>query len=119
MSSDKDEHNNISVILMFCRYCGDDFAGIVSRKMSELALRYAYGIPQPNLLPQDKQRNVRLLLKDYFESAAQHLLRLGQMVANLGMVEVYNPLLRIARVWWLLARAEPCTVIVALAGEGL
>ena len=73
----------MSVILMFCRHCGDDFAGLISRKMANLAQQYVFTIPNATLLPPDKQKNVKLLLKDYFESAAEHLVKLGKSIATL------------------------------------
>jgi len=30
--NDREEHNNLSVVLCFCRHCGDDYAGLVPRK---------------------------------------------------------------------------------------
>lgn len=83
IANDKDEHNNIAVILMFCRYCGDDFAGLVSQKMVNFANQYAFNIPKVHLLPHDKQKNVKALLKDYFESAAEHLKRLSKEIARI------------------------------------
>jgi regulator of nonsense transcripts 2 len=71
------------VILMFCRYCGDDFAGLVSQKMVNFANQYAFNIPKVHLLPHDKQKNVKALLKDYFESAAEHLKRLSKEIARI------------------------------------
>jgi len=32
MTNDREEHNNLSVVLCFCRHCGDDYAGLVPRK---------------------------------------------------------------------------------------
>ena len=68
---------------MFCRYCGDDFAGLVSLKMVNLAKHYGFVIPNVHLLPPDKQKNVKVLLKAYFESAAEHLVRLSKDVARI------------------------------------
>ena len=68
---------------MFCRYCGDDFAGLVSRKMANLADQYAFTLPNATLLPPDKQKNVKALLKDYFVSAAEHLIKLVKDIARI------------------------------------
>ena len=32
MNNDKDEHNNLSIVTSFCKHCGDDYAGLISRK---------------------------------------------------------------------------------------
>ena len=29
INSDKEEHSNVSVILSFCRHCGEDYAGLL------------------------------------------------------------------------------------------
>ena len=31
--NDKNEHNNLSIILSFCKHCGDDYAGLLPRKI--------------------------------------------------------------------------------------
>ena len=40
VNTDKDNHNNLNIILQFCRFCGDDFAGLASRKMKLLEGKY-------------------------------------------------------------------------------
>ena len=32
IANDKDEHNNLSIILSFCKHCGDDYAGLLPQK---------------------------------------------------------------------------------------
>jgi len=32
LTNDREEHNNLSIVLCFCRHCGDDYAGLVPRK---------------------------------------------------------------------------------------
>ena len=71
---DKEEHGNISLILAFCKYCGDDYAGLIPRKILKLADAHSYEIPQSSLLAPEKQRNVKQMLKDYYQSACKHLL---------------------------------------------
>nr|CAD7440943.1 unnamed protein product [Timema bartmani] len=75
INMDKEEHNNINIILTFCRYCGEDYAGLVSRKIRQLAERYLMTVPRSTLLSKEKQRNVRTLLKDYYTSLCKHLLK--------------------------------------------
>ena len=70
---DKEEHGNISLILAFCKYCGDDYAGLISRKIRVLADKHRYEVPQSKLLPPEKQKNVRQMLKDYYQSVSKHL----------------------------------------------
>lgn len=73
MAIDKEEHGNISLILAFCKYCGDDYAGLISRKIRVLADKHSYEIPQSTLLAPEKQKNVRQMLKDYYQSVCKHL----------------------------------------------
>ena len=30
---DKEEHNNLTILTSFCRHCGDDYAGLLPRKI--------------------------------------------------------------------------------------
>ncbi|XP_049955092.1 regulator of nonsense transcripts 2-like [Schistocerca serialis cubense] len=72
---DREEHHNINIILSFCRHCGDDYAGLVPRRLRILSERHGIAIPQYNLLSKEKQRNVKLLLKDYYSSLCKHRLK--------------------------------------------
>lgn len=73
ISQDKEDHSNFSIILSFCRHCGEEYAGLVPRKMLNLAEKYAETIPKSNFLTSDKQQNLRNLLKDYFKNLCKHL----------------------------------------------
>lgn len=37
INMDKEEHNNIPILLSFCRHCGEDYAGLMPKKMREYA----------------------------------------------------------------------------------
>ncbi|XP_055586086.1 regulator of nonsense transcripts 2 [Uranotaenia lowii] len=73
ISQDKEEHSNLSIILSFCRHCGDEYAGLVPKRIKELAKKHAIAIPSSSLLTADKQQNVRNLLKDYYQTLCEHL----------------------------------------------
>ncbi|XP_035737800.1 regulator of nonsense transcripts 2-like [Vespa mandarinia] len=75
INMDKEEHNNASIILSFCRHCGEDYAGLVPRKARELSEKLNIPIPKSKLLSPDKQQNVRFLLRDYYNSLCKHLLK--------------------------------------------
>ncbi|XP_050515611.1 regulator of nonsense transcripts 2 [Diabrotica virgifera virgifera] len=75
INMDKEEHFNIAIILSFCRHCGDDYAGLVPRKMKEFSTKYNMEIPKSTFLPSEKQQNVRALLKDYYVSLCKHLVK--------------------------------------------
>ena len=73
--------------LQFCRYCGDDFAGLASKKMAALEgkygrLRNMEPLPDSALLPADKQKNVKQLLHIYFDSAVTHLVKLTKDISK-------------------------------------
>jgi len=73
INSDLLEHNNLNIILSFCKYCGDDYAGLVPKEMQDLADKYDVDIPKSNMLSSDKQKNVRALLRDYYLSLCNHV----------------------------------------------
>ena len=73
INMDKEEHAHVALITSFCKFCGDDFAGLVPKRMRELADKHSYEIPQSSLLPSEKQKNVKQLLSDYYASVGKHL----------------------------------------------
>ena len=75
VTSDKENHNNINIILTFCRHCGDDYAGLTPRKMRILSDKYGISLIKSDFLPSDRQRGLRNLLKDYYKSLASHIVR--------------------------------------------
>lgn len=75
INSDLHEHNNLNIILCFCKYCGDDYAGLVPKEMQDLAIKYNVDIPISNMLSSDKQKNFRTLLKEYYASLCNHVKR--------------------------------------------
>lgn len=76
INSDLQEHNNLNIILSFCKYCGDDYAGLVPKEMQDLSEKYNIDIPKSDMLSSDKQKNVRVLLRDYYVSLCTHVKRM-------------------------------------------
>jgi len=76
INSDLQEHNNLNIILSFCKYCGDDYAGLIPREIQDLGEKYGVEIPKSDMLSSDKQKNVRLLLKEYYVSLCNHIKRM-------------------------------------------
>lgn len=37
ITMDKEEHNNIPILLSFCKHCGEDYAGLVPKKIQDLS----------------------------------------------------------------------------------
>lgn len=44
-SGDREEHHNLGILVSFCKHCGEDFAGLVPRRMRLLAQKYLRDIP--------------------------------------------------------------------------
>ncbi|XP_044757061.1 regulator of nonsense transcripts 2 [Coccinella septempunctata] len=82
INMDKEEHSNISIILSFCKHCGEDYAGLVPRKMRLLEEKFKITIPRSTFLPPEKQQNVKSLLRDYFISLSKHLVKDHQEIMN-------------------------------------
>lgn len=82
INMDKEEHFNCSIILSFCKHCGDDYAGLLPRKINELSQKLGIPVPKSGFLLPEKQQNVRVLLKDYFISLSKHLVKDHQEIQN-------------------------------------
>lgn len=37
INMDKDDHNNIPILLSFCKHCGEDYAGLIPKKIRDIA----------------------------------------------------------------------------------
>lgn len=72
-TSDREDHSNLSILLSFCRHCGDDFAGLVPRRVRLLCEKHGCQLPTSDLLPVEKQKNIQGLLKEYFRLICHHL----------------------------------------------
>lgn len=82
VNMDKEDHFNIAIILSFCKHCGDDYAGLVPRKLRQLSEKHNLQIPKSNFLLPEKQQNVKSLLKDYYSSLSKHLVKDHQEMQN-------------------------------------
>lgn len=80
---DKEEHNSATIILAFCKFCGEDYAGLVSQKLLNDAERFKMTVPTSNWLPPDKRQNVRNLLREYYSSLCKHLIQVNYFICNL------------------------------------
>ena len=69
LTSSSDDLSNIGIILTFCRYCGDDFAGLIPRKLKlYLETHPESEFVVDKFLPAEKQKGVQNLLKVYFDN---------------------------------------------------
>ena len=66
---------NIGIIMSFCRFSGDDFAGLVPRKVRVYAAESGLESPSAGceFLAAEKQKNVAKLLRDYFNNIINKL----------------------------------------------
>lgn len=46
---DREDHGNVSIVLSFCRHCGEDYAGLVPRKYRLLSEKFNIEIPKSNV----------------------------------------------------------------------
>lgn len=72
---DKEEHNYSSIILSFCKHCGDDYAALVPKRIRELSEKHKMEVPRSKILPAEKQKTVKSLLVDYYGSLCYNLNR--------------------------------------------
>lgn len=86
-TSDREEHNNLNILISFCKHCGEDFAGLVPRKIRILAQKYIRDVPISDFLAADKQKGLLSVLREYYRSLCRHLLRDHQ---NLRGLEAHN-----------------------------
>lgn len=73
IAQDKDDYNNLSIVLSFCRHCGEEYAGLVPRSIQQLATKYEMQLPSSQLLTSERQQNLRNLLRDYYNGLVKHL----------------------------------------------
>lgn len=81
-TSDKENHANLSILLSFCKSCGDDYLGMTSHKMILLSQKYGMEIPKSDFLPPDRQKSVNALMKEYYKSLVAHVLRDHKTLQN-------------------------------------
>jgi len=83
VAQDKENLTNISIILSFCKHCGDDYAGLIPLTYTKLAEKHRVTVPQNNLLPPTKQVSVRNILRDYYTCLSGALVALYRELSNL------------------------------------
>ncbi|XP_054163194.1 regulator of nonsense transcripts 2-like [Oppia nitens] len=81
-TTDKENHQNLNILLAFCRHCGDDYAGFVPRKMRLLSEKYLLSIPQSVFLQTDRKKGVQNLLREYYRSLCSHVVNDHKQLQN-------------------------------------
>ncbi|XP_073694564.1 regulator of nonsense transcripts 2 [Garra rufa] len=73
ISADRETHTHISVIISFCKHCGDDIAGLVPRKVKNASEKFGLSFPPSQIINVEKQQPFQNLLREYFTSLTKHL----------------------------------------------
>ncbi|XP_078092071.1 regulator of nonsense transcripts 2 isoform X4 [Mustelus asterias] len=81
--ADRDTHTHVSVIISFCRHCGDDVASLVTRKMKFASEKYNLSFPPSEIISTEKQQPFMNLLREYFTSLTKHLKKDHRELQNL------------------------------------
>ncbi|KAM4746827.1 regulator of nonsense transcripts 2 isoform 2-T2 [Rhinophrynus dorsalis] len=83
INADRESHTHVSVVISFCRHCGDDIAGLVPRKVKCAAEKYTLNFPPSEIISPEKQQPFQNLLKEYFTSLTKHLKRDHRELQNI------------------------------------
>uniref|UniRef100_A0A6I8SI22 Regulator of nonsense transcripts 2 n=1 Tax=Xenopus tropicalis TaxID=8364 RepID=A0A6I8SI22_XENTR len=83
INADRESHTHVSVVISFCRHCGDDIAGLVPRKVKCAAEKYNLNFPPSEIISPEKQQPFQNLLKEYFTSLTKHLKRDHRELQNI------------------------------------
>ncbi|KAG8142577.1 hypothetical protein E2320_005797, partial [Naja naja] len=83
INADRETHTHVSVVISFCRHCGDDVAGLVPRKVKSAADKFNLSFPPSEIIGAEKQQPFQNLLKEYFTSLTKHLKRDHRELQNI------------------------------------
>ena len=75
MNQDK-EFSNLTILISFCRSCGEDYADIFSTKIRKLFIKLDENIDETNkskFHTNELKQQIRQMLNDYFEKLSIHL----------------------------------------------
>ncbi|XP_065186953.1 regulator of nonsense transcripts 2-like [Sycon ciliatum] len=73
--ADKDSHAYLLAVLSFCRHCGEDLAGLVSRKQRSLLSKFNLEQEKTeSFLPADKQMLFKKQMFDYYQTLCDHVM---------------------------------------------
>ncbi|XP_078798154.1 regulator of nonsense transcripts 2 isoform X6 [Oryzias latipes] len=73
IGTDRETHTHVSVVISFCKHCGDDIAGLVPRKVKLAAEKFDLTFPPCEIISVEKQQPFQNLLREYFTSLTKHL----------------------------------------------
>ncbi|XP_017341091.1 regulator of nonsense transcripts 2 isoform X1 [Ictalurus punctatus] len=73
IGADRETHTHVSVVISFCKHCGDDIAGLVPRRVKSAAEKFGLVFPPSEIINGEKQQPFQNLLREYFTSLTKHL----------------------------------------------
>ncbi|KAL7867602.1 hypothetical protein SRHO_G00089860 [Serrasalmus rhombeus] len=73
IGADRETHTHVSVVISFCKHCGDDIAGLVPRRVKSAAEKFNLTFPPSEIINTEKQQPFQNLLREYFTSLTKHL----------------------------------------------
>ncbi|KAG1932589.1 regulator of nonsense transcripts 2 isoform X2 [Pimephales promelas] len=73
IGTDRETHTHVSVIISFCKHCGDDIAGLMPRKVKNAIEKFGLSFPPSQIINAEKQQPFQNLLREYFTSLTKHL----------------------------------------------
>ncbi|XP_051974306.1 regulator of nonsense transcripts 2 [Xyrauchen texanus] len=73
IGADRETHTHVSVIISFCKHCGDDIAGLVPRKVKNAVEKFGLSFPPSQIINSEKQQPFQNILREYFTSLTKHL----------------------------------------------
>ncbi|KAJ8381550.1 hypothetical protein SKAU_G00023280 [Synaphobranchus kaupii] len=71
--TDRETHTHVSVVISFCKHCGDDVAGLVPRRVRAAAEKFGLAFPPSEIISVEKQQPFQNVLREYFTSLTKHL----------------------------------------------
>ncbi|XP_018409245.1 PREDICTED: regulator of nonsense transcripts 2 [Nanorana parkeri] len=83
INADRESHTHVSVVISFCRHCGDDIAGLVPRKVKHASEKFGLNFPPSEIITPEKQQPFQNVLKEYFTSLTKHLKRDHRELQNI------------------------------------
>lgn len=73
---DRENHVHLSTLLSFCKNCGDEFLGLIPRRIINLSEKFPdLQVPRSNFLTPENQRSVNNLFREYYKSLVLHVTR--------------------------------------------
>ncbi|KAJ8006494.1 hypothetical protein DPEC_G00107830 [Dallia pectoralis] len=73
IGTDRETHTHVSVVISFCKHCGDDIAGLVPRRVKAAREKFGLTFPPSEIINTEKQQPFQNLLREYFTSLTKHL----------------------------------------------